>query len=330
MLNYFLKRLLYMVVTLVAITVVGFIIIQLPPGDYMTTYIANLRSTGQEVDETVIESMRKQYGLDLPVYLQYFKWVWNMLQGNFGVSFDWHKPVKDLIGERIALTIIVSIFTLIFTYIIAIPIGIYSATHQYSLGDYALTVVGFAGLATPRFLLAMVLMFFALKYFGVNTIGLFSEEFLRAPWSLAKFVDMLKHLPVPVIVVGMAGTAGIIRVMRATLLDELGKQYVITARAKGLPEGKILFKYPVRVAVNPIISTISWMLPNIISGSIIVAIVLNLPTVGPLLMRALMAQDMYLAGALIVLISFLAVVGTLVSDILLMKIDPRIQYVKSG
>jgi len=328
MLAYFIRRLLYMLITLIAITVVGFIIIQLPPGDFLTSYINNLRSTGQEVSDTMIESLRIEYGLDLPVYLRYFRWVYNILQGRFGVSFDWNKPVVDLIGERLALTVTISIITLIFTYIVAIPIGIYSATRQYSIGDYTLTVLGFAGLATPRFLFALVLLFFAYRFFGVNAIGLFSQEYARAPWSFGKVLDMLKHLPVPVIVVGLAGTASLVRVMRATLLDELKKQYVITARSKGLQERTILFRYPVRVAINPIASTIGWMLPQIISGATIVAIVLNLPTVGPLLMRSLLSQDMYLAGALIIMISFLAVVGTLISDIVLMKIDPRIKFAR--
>jgi len=317
-----------MVLTLVAVSVVGFLIIQLPPGDYLSSYIMSLRATGQEADEAQIAGLRKQYGLDLPLYLQYFKWMWNMLHGNLGVSFLWNRRVSELIGERLLLTVTISLFTLIFTYMVAIPIGIYSATHQYTVGDYSFTVIGFTGLATPNFLLALILMFLFYRYFGLNVGGLFSPEYMKASWSIGRFVDMLRHLPIPIIVVGTAGTAGLIRVMRGCLLDELRKQYVITARAKGVAERTLLFKYPVRIAINPVISTISWILPQIISGATITAIVLNLPTVGPLLLRALMSQDMYLAGSMIIFITFLTVVGTFISDILLVQLDPRIKFEK--
>lgn len=253
-----------------------------------------------------------------------------MLHGDFGRSFQWNEPVSKLIAARLPLTIVISLFTLIFTYVVAIPIGIYSATHQYSIGDYIFTVVGFIGLATPNFLLALVLMFIFYKYFGLSAGGLFSPHYQLAPWSVAKVIDMLKHLPIPVIVIGTAGTAGLIRVMRGCLLDELRKQYVITARAKGVAERVLLFKYPVRVAINPVISTIGWELPGIVSGETITAIVLSLPTTGPLLFRALMAQDMYLAGSTVMFLTSLTVIGTLLSDILLAWIDPRIRYEKGA
>jgi len=326
MLSYVIRRFLYMILILLLVSVVAFIIIQLPPGDYLTSYIIQLEEMGQKVDESQIASLKEQYGLDMPIYLQYFKWMWKMLHGDLGKSFQWNRPVSELIGERLMLTVIISLFTLIFTYAVAIPIGIYSATHQYSIGDYTFTVAGFAGLATPNFLFALVLMFMFYKYLGLSVGGLFSPQYELASWSIGKFIDMLKHLPIPIIVIGTAGTAGLIRVMRGCLLDELKKQYVITARAKGVAERTILFKYPVRVAINPIISTIGWTLPGIVSGEIITAIVLSLPTTGPLLFRALMSQDMYLAGSTVMFLTFLTVIGTLLSDLLLVWIDPRIRY----
>jgi len=328
MLSYIIRRFLFMIILLLAISVVAFIIIQLPPGDYLTTLIESLRARGIEVDREQMRTLEKQYGLDLPVYAQYFKWMWNLLHGDLGRSFEWNEPVSMLIGRRLPLTVAISSLTLIFVYIVAIPIGIYSATHQYSIGDYTFTVVGFAGLAIPNFLLALVLMFIFYKYFGLSAGGLFSLNYEVAPWSIGKVIDMLKHLPIPIIVIGTAGTAGLIRVMRGCLLDELRKQYVITARIKGVSERTLLFKYPVRVAINPIISTIGWTLPSIVSGATITAIVLSLPTVGPLLLGALMNQDMYLAGSMVMVLTFLTVIGTLVSDILLAWIDPRIRYEK--
>ena len=317
-----------MTIVLLTISTVAFTIIQLPPGDYLTSYIIQLESTGTKVSEATVASLRKQYGLDLPIYAQYLKWMWRMLHGDFGMSFQWNRPVGDLIAERLPLTIAISLFTLTFTYVVAIPIGIYSATHQYSIGDYTFTTIGFAGLATPNFLFALILMFLFYKYSGLTVGGLFSPEYELAAWSLAKFIDMLKHLPIPIIVIGTANTAWLIRVMRGCLLDELQKQYVITARAKGVAERTLLFKYPVRVAINPIISTIGWTLPAIISGETITAIVLSLPTTGPLLFRALMSQDMYLAASIVMILSFLTVIGTLLSDILLVLMDPRIRYEK--
>jgi len=311
------------------VSVVGFIIIQLPPGDYLTSYILSLEQSGQRVDKALIASLTKQYGLDLPIHSQYFFWMWKIFHGDFGKSFQWNKPVSQLIAERLLLTVMLSLFTLAFTYAVAIPIGIYSATHQYSAGDYTFTIAGFAGLATPNFLFALILLFMFYRYFGLSLGGIFSPQYAGEAWSIAKFVDMLKHLPIPIIVIGTAGTAGLIRVMRGCLLDELKKQYVITARAKGVAERTLLFKYPVRVAINPIISTIGWTLPAIISGQTITAIVLSLPTTGPLLFQALMFQDMYLAGSTVILLTFLTVLGTFISDLLLMWLDPRIRLERS-
>lgn len=262
------------------------------------------------------------------MYQQYFKWMGRMFKGDFRRSFEWNKPVSELLAERLPLTMIISLLSLAFVYIVAIPIGIYSATHQYSIADYTFTVIGYAGLATPNFLLALILMFLFYRYLGLSVGGLFSPQYLLAPWSWAKFMDMIHHLWIPIIVIGTAGTAGLIRIMRACLLDELRKQYVITARAKRVKERKLLFKYPVMVAINPIISRIGWLLPTIISGESITAIVLSLPTTGPLLLGALMTQDMFLAASTIMLLSFLTVIGTLISDILLVLVDPRIRYGK--
>ena len=326
MLTYIARRLMYMGILLVLVSIVSFVIISLPPGDYVTTQLANLESTGVQVDEILVENLRQEYGLNRPIYVQYFIWVKNFVQGDYGRSFLYNRPVSEIIGERLALTMIISIATLIFTYIVAIPIGIYSATHQYSIGDYAFSVVGFIGLATPNFLLALILMFLGFKFFNFNMGGLFSLRMVSAAWSWAKFIDLLKHIWVPIIVIGTAATAGIIRIMRGMLLDELQKQYVITARAKGVSERKLLYRYPIRIALNPIISTIGYTLPTIVSGATITAMVLGLPTTGPLLVTALLSQDMYLAGSFIMFLSVLTVIGTFISDILLVLADPRIKY----
>ncbi|HHV80592.1 TPA: ABC transporter permease [bacterium] len=325
-LSYLLRRLLYMVVLLFVISVFSFIVIQLPPGDYLTSYIMTLQTQQGTVDESMIEALRKQYGLDLPMYDQYIFWIKNMFKGDFGWSFEWKQPVGKLLADRLPMTVLLSILTLIFTYVIAVPIGIYSATHQYSFGDFFFTIIGFVGLATPSFFLALVLMFLFNKYLGFSVGGIFSTQYIDAPWSFAKFMDLLKHLPIPIFVIGLAGTASIIRVMRGCLLDELRQQYVITARAKGLSERKLLYKYPVRVAMNPIISTIGWVLPGIVSGATITAIVLDIPTVGNLLYSALLSQDTYLAGSSIMILAFLTIIGTFISDLLLAWADPRIQY----
>jgi len=315
-----------MIPTLILIAVVSFIIIQLPPGDFLTSYIAQLSQTGETVDEATIAALRKRYGLDQPYYVQFFMWVWGMLHGDFGQSFEWNRPVSQLIWERLALTIAVSTFTMVFTWILSFPIGLYSATHQYSGGDYFFTFLGYIGLATPNFMIALILMWIAYSVFGASVGGLFSPQYVEAAWSWGKFLDMLNHLWIPAIVIGMGGTAGLIRTLRANLLDELHKPYVVTARAKGVPERTLLWRYPLRIAIIPWISTVGWSLPGIISGETITAVVLSLPTTGPLLLRALQSQDMYLAGSFIMLLSFLTVIGTLISDILLGWVDPRIRY----
>ena len=328
MLAYLGQRVIFMLITFLILTILVFVIIQLPPGDYLSSHIASLMERGDTVNKEEIEALKKFYGLDESIYTQYLTWLGKFLRGNMGQSFEWQKPVADLLRERLPFTILLTVFTLIFTYAVAVPVGIYAATHQYSPGDYFLSVVGFAGLATPNFMLALILMFLFFKYFDVSVGGLFSSEYAMAAWSFPKVWDLIKHLWIPIIVIGTAGTAGIIRVMRATLLDELGKQYVITARAKGAPEGKLLFKYPVRLAINPIASTIGWQLPNLISGETITAIVLSLPTTGPILFRALINQDMFMAGSIVMVLSILTIIGTLLSDLLLVLIDPRIRMEK--
>ena len=325
MLGYILRRLLIAIGTVWVISVIAFAIIQLPPGDYVTSYIAQLMATGTLVTQEEAENLRIQYGLHQPMYAQYARWVWLMLQGNFGVSMEWQRPVLEVIGDRLLLTALLAFAAVIFTWILAIPIGIYSAVRQYSVGDYIFTFVGFVGLAVPSFLLALVVMYLSFAYFGASIGGLFSTEYLDAPWSLARFWDLLKHLWVPALILGTAGTAQLVRILRANLLDELRKPYVVTARAKGLSELRTILKYPVRVALNPFISTIGYTLPFLVSGSIIVSIVLSLPTVGPLLLKALIAQDMFLAGTIVLLLGLMTVIGTLVSDILLVWIDPRIR-----
>jgi peptide/nickel transport system permease protein len=326
MFAYIIRRILIMIPTLIAISIISFTIIQLPPGDFLTTYVSQLSASGETVDQAELESLKKRFGLDEPVYMQYFKWAWNFLHGDFGHSFEWNKPVSELIGERLQLTVIISVCTLLFTWAVAVPIGVYSAVRQYSWLDYLLTVFGFIGLATPNFLLALILLWVSYAYLGLSIGGLFSPEFADAPWSFAKVLDFLKHLWIPVVIVGLGHTAKFIRIIRGNLLDELRKPYVVTARAKGLSETHLILKYPVRVAINPLVSTIGWTLPELISGIAITAVVLNLPTTGPLLLSALMSQDMQLAGTFIMFLSSLTVVGTLLSDILLAWVDPRIRF----
>ena len=326
MVHYFLRRLLYMIVTVLAVSVVAFVLIQLPPGDYLDTYMAQLKAQGTQVSQADIAALTVQYGLDQPATVQYFRWIWDIVtQGDFGRSFEWNAPVKDLLWGRIGLTATIAMITLVFTFAVAIPIGIYSALHRYSPGDFAFTVVGYAGLATPNFLLALILMYLGYKLLGVSAGGLFSQAYADAPFSLGKLIDLLAHVWVPVVVLGTAETAGVIRVMRGMLLDELRKQYVVTARSKGVSERRLVFKYPVRIALNPIVATIGWRLTSIISGAPIVAVVLSLPTTGPLLLRSLLSQDMYLAGSFILVLSSLTVIGTLISDVLLALMDPRIR-----
>jgi peptide/nickel transport system permease protein len=325
MVEFLTRRLLLLVPTVIVISMIAFVVIQLPPGDFLTSYVATLQANGENIDAAQIESLRQQYGLGEPIHIQYLKWVAGMFNGNFGQSLQWKAPVKDLIWERLVLTVVLSLTSLIFIWAVAFPVGIYSAIKQYSPGDYFFTFVSFVGLGVPNFLLALVVMWVAYSRFGLTVGGLFSPEYANVPWSFGRVLDLGQHLWIPMVVLGMGGTAGLIRVMRANLLDELHKPYVVTARAKGMPEEKLLLKYPVRLALNPFVSTVGWTLPGLVSGSVIVSVVLNLPTTGPLLLSALLSQDMYLAGAIILLISILTVIGTLVSDLLLAWLDPRIR-----
>ena len=325
MLSYVVRRLLLAVLTTWAISVLAFAIIQLPPGDYITSYIAQMTASGTVVSQEAADALREQYGLNKPVWVQYLRWMKLVLSGNFGQALEWGKPVSEVIGDRLWLTMALSVGAILITWVLALPIGIYSAVRQYSIGDYLATFVGFVGLAVPSFMIALILMYAGFRYFGANIGGLFSDQFVEAPWSLAKVWDLLKHLPLPALILGLAGTAQLIRIMRANLLDELGKPYVMTARARGLSEWRVILKYPVRVALNPFASTVGYLLPYVVSGSIIVSLVLSLPTVGPLLLRSLIAQDMFLAGTIVLLLGALTVLGTLVSDLLLMWIDPRIR-----
>ncbi len=325
--RYVLRRLLLMIPTLFAISVVSFVIVQLPPGDFLDSYIAALEADGGRVSGAEVERLRDRYALDRSLAEQYLHWIGGILtRGDFGWSFQYQRPVADVLWGRIGLTFLVTFTSLIFVYVVAFPIGVYSAVRKYSLGDYAFTFFGFLGLAIPNFLLALVLMWIALAYFGQSVGGLFSPEFEDAPWSLAKALDLLAHLWIPVIIIGTASTAGMIRIMRANLLDELNKPYVETARAKGLPERRLLLKYPVRLALNPFVSQVGWELPTLVSGAAITAIVLNLQMAGPVLLIALKSQDMYLAGSFIMILSALTVIGTLISDLLLAWLDPRIRY----
>jgi len=324
-LAYVVRRFLLAILTVWAISVLSFIVIHLTPGDYVTSYFASMSASGIMVSEADAAALRAQYGLDQPIYVQYIRWMGLISQGNFGMAMEWNRPVMEVIGDRLALTIVISLAAIVFTWAVALPIGIYSAVRQYSIGDYIFTFIGFIGLATPGFMLALVVMYIGFTYFNANVGGLFSPEYNDAPWTMEKVWNLIQHLPVPAVVLGLAGTAQMIRIMRANLLDELRKPYVVTARAKGLSEMRAILKYPVRVALNPFASTIGYLLPYVVSGSIIVSLVLSLPTVGPLLLKALIAQDMFLAGTIILMLGTLTVVGTFLSDLLLMWIDPRIR-----
>ncbi len=326
MVSYIIRRLFAGLLTIWAASVLSFLIIQLPPGDYVTSYIAQLQSTGTVVSAGEAEALRIQYGLDQPIYVQYAKWIGLMFQGNFGMAMEYNRPVLEVIGDRLTLTMVVSLAAVVFIWAVALPIGIYSAVKQYSLGDYFFTFISFIGIAIPNFMLALIVMYVSFKYFGVTSIGgLFSSEFLLQPWSMAKIWDLMKHLPLPALILGLAGTAELVRIMRANLLDELRKPYVTTARAKGLSKTRVILKYPVRAALNPFASTIGYIFPFIVSGSIIVSLVLSLPTVGPLLFKALIAQDLFLAGTILLLLATLTVIGTFISDLVLMWVDPRIR-----
>ncbi|MBV9685600.1 MAG: ABC transporter permease [Alphaproteobacteria bacterium] len=325
MLGYVVRRILIMIPTLIAISIVIFTIINLPPGDYFSTYIAELQSSGEAADLAKINFLKAQYGFDRPLWGQYIFWVGGLLHGDMGYSFAYNLPVNQVVGDRLLMTFIVSFATILFTYIVAFPIGVYSATHQYSWSDHLLTFLGFLGLATPSFLLALVLLYLANVYFGISIGGLMDPEYVDQSWSFSKVVSVGAHLWIPVVVIGTAGTASMIRRLRANLLDELQKQYVVTARAKGLRPLKLLFKYPLRMALNPFISDIGSLLPHVISGAAIVSVVMSLPTTGPMLLDALRSQDMYLAGSFLMFMAFLTVIGVFVSDLALAVLDPRIR-----
>jgi peptide/nickel transport system permease protein len=326
MLGYILRRILIMIPTLFVISVVSFIALQLPPGDYLTSYAAQLTTTGEYIDQQSLDSLRERYGLGQPVYVQYGKWVYGIItRGDWGQSMEWQMPVKNLIGQALGLTVVLAVFSLLISWLIAIPMGVFSATHQYSIPDYLMSVFSFLGVGVPAFLWALIIMYFAQTQLGLNVGGLFSEKYLSAPWSWDKVVDLLKHLWIPAVIVAIENTAGDLRTTRANLLDEVNKPYVELARAKGLSEGRLIWKYPVRVALNPFFSTVGWSLANRISSITLMSVVLSLQTTGPLQLRALTSQDMYLAGSILVLLSTLTVVGTLVSDILLAWVDPRIR-----
>ena len=325
MIAYMVRRVLLAILTIWAITILSFLIIQLPPGDFVDTYANTMSAGGTGITEGEKQALREQYGIDQPIYIQYLKWMGLIAQGNFGMAIEWGRPVLDVIGDRMVLTIVISLAAIVFTWALALPIGIYSAVKRYSILDYIFTFLGFIGLAIPGFMLALIVMYIGFSYFGASVGGLFSAEYAEAPWSMERVWDLIKHLPVPAIVLGVAGTAQMIRIMRSNLLDELRKPYVMTARARGLSETRVIMKYPVRVALNPFVSTIGYLLPYVVSGSIIVSMVLSLPTVGPLLLKSLVAQDMFLAGTIVLLLGVLTVIGTLISDLLLMWVDPRIR-----
>lgn len=328
MTRYILQRLALLPLLMVIYSFVIFVIIQAPPGDFLTAYVATLASSGSSLSAEQIAAMRHQYGLDQPMIVQYFLWVQHLLHGDFGLSLEYQRPNAELISEMLGLTLALALFSFVLTWVLAIPAGIYSATHPRSVGDHILTVINYIGVATPNFMLALILMWVAFAYFDVSVTGLFSPDYVNAPWSWGRVANLLEHIWLPALVLGIAGTARLSRIMRANLLDELNKPYVVTARAKGMKEWRLVLRYPVRLAFNPLVSTIGWYLPLLFSGSLIVATVMNLPNIGPLLLRALVNQDMYLAGGILLIYSFLTVVGTLVSDVLLALFDPRIRVEK--
>jgi len=314
-----------MIPTLAVISLISFAIIEAPPGDYMDAYVERLTSQMGAVDQSEIEALRDRYGLDQPWHVRYWRWISGVMQGDLGRSMQWNQPVSRLIATRLPWSLAVSISSLLLVYVISIPIGIYSASRQYSPGDYVATLVGFLGLATPDFLLALIFLWLYFLWTGNVAVGLFSDAYMTAPWSFAKFLDLMSHIWLPALIVGTSGTAGLIRVMRANLLDELQKPYVMVARAKGLKEGRVLVKYPLRIAMNPVASTIGWTLPALVNGELLVSMVLGLPTLAPLFVSALLSQDMFLAGSVVFILSILTLIGTLVSDIVLAWLDPRIR-----
>jgi len=325
MLSYILRRLGLAVITVFAITLVTFVILKLPPVDFVTAYAAQAAASGSAISPAEADAMRLAYGLNQPLWVQYWKWLSMVATGDFGRSFEYGRPVTEVIGDRLWLTILLSLAAIAVTWVLALPIGIYSAVRQYSFGDYVFTFIGFTGLAVPSFLLALIVMYLGLRWFNLSLSGLFSPDYQLAPWSWAKLLDLLKHLPVPMLILALPGIAQLVRIMRANLLDELRRPYVVTARARGLAERRVILKYPVRAALNPFASTIGYLLPQTVSGSIIISVVLSLPTVGPLLLHSLISQDMLLGSTIILMLGVLTVIGTLLSDLLLMWIDPRIR-----
>ena len=313
-----------MILTLFIISIISFLVIQAPPGDYMSMYVSRLAAQGEQIDDSQLVALRSRYGIDQPMYIQYLKWLRSVLRGDLGRSLEWNRSVKSLILERLPWSVTLSFASLLIVYLVGVPIGTLSATRQYSLTDYFFTLVGFIGLAIPNFLLALLLLWVYFLTTGNVAVGLFSAEYALAPWSIGKVIDLLKHLWMPALIVGTAGTAGIIRIMRATLLDELRKHYVIVARSKGLAERTLLYKYPFRIAINPLISTIGWTLPTLISGELLVSMVLGIPTIAPIFLNSLLSEDMLLASSIVLILSALTVVGTLVSDVLLAWVDPRV------
>ncbi len=325
MLQFIFRRLLIFIPMLFLMSVVAFAIIQAPPGDFLTDYIAQLQATGELADASEVDALRAQYGLNQPMYVQYLKWVYGIVQWDLGLSIEWRRPVKELVNERLAMTVVLGVSTILFTWTLAIPIGILSAVKKYTAIDYFFTFLSYFGVGTPNFMIALVAMWFAFSWFGIKATGLFSDEYITAPWSIGKAIDMIKHLWLPMLILGTDGTARFTRIVRANLLDEMNKPYVETARAKGLPEWKVVLKYPVRIALNPFVSTAGLELPRLISGQLIVATVMSLPTIGPLLLRALLSQDMYMAGSIVLILTTLTLIGVLISDIVLAAMDPRIR-----
>jgi peptide/nickel transport system permease protein len=325
MTRYIIQRLLLLPFLLLVYSFVIFAIMHAPPGDFLTEYVATLSATGTSISTDQINALRHEYGLDQPFIVQYLFWLRDLLSGHLGLSLEYQRPNAELIGEQLGLTLALALMAFVLTWIIAIPAGIYSATHQRSVLDHIITVINYVGVATPNFMLALILMWIAFSYFGISITGLYSPEYVSAPWSVARVLNLLEHIWLPAVVIGIAGTARLTRIMRANLLDELNKPYVVTARAKGMREWRLVLRYPVRLALNPLVSTVGWYLPQLFSGSLIVATVMNLPNIGPLLLRALINQDMYLAGAILLIYSFLTIVGTLLSDVALAMMDPRIR-----
>lgn len=325
MLSFIIRRTIYAIIAMWAVSVISFVIINLPAGDFVTTYIATQAATGNVILADEAENLRDVYGLNDPIYVQYVKWITRIVRGELGFSFEFNAPVRQVIEQNLANTLLLALGSVVFIWVVGIPIGIYSAVKQYSPGDYVATFLGFLGLGIPDFLIALVVAYLVFDHFGILLTGLYSAEYLTAPWSFGKALDLAQHLVLPVIILGTAGTASLIRIMRANLLDELKKPYVTTARAKGVTEWQLIMKYPVRYALNPVLSLTAYILPFLISGSVVLSYVLDLPTVGRDFLRALTAQDIYLSGAIILGTGWLTIIGTFFSDLLLAWVDPRIR-----